>query len=137
MNDTDYFFDSLRQITDWSKKAKRIKDGKKSSYDLRNNDIDGSLYLPVCMFVYSSGGPVNISYHVFFMRKLWFNVIPGRDTQADLIFHFPQVYLNDASQSPSYFPAWLVFPSDMKDTLTKSSVAYRQDKCKSTAHYYL
>ncbi|XP_032429118.1 unconventional myosin-VIIb [Xiphophorus hellerii] len=62
LNDADYFFDSLRQITDWSKQAKRIKDG----------------------------GPVNISYHVFFMRKLWFNVIPGRDTEADLIFHFPQ-----------------------------------------------
>uniref|UniRef100_A0AAQ6IUV6 Uncharacterized protein n=1 Tax=Anabas testudineus TaxID=64144 RepID=A0AAQ6IUV6_ANATE len=62
LNDTDYFFDSLRQITDWSKKAKRIKDA----------------------------GSVNIAYHVFFMRKLWFNVIPGRDTQADLIFHFPQ-----------------------------------------------
>ncbi|TMS20368.1 Myosin-VIIa [Larimichthys crocea] len=62
LTDTDYFFDSLRQITDWSKKAKRIKDG----------------------------GPVNIQYNVFFMRKLWFNVIPGRDTEADLIFHFPQ-----------------------------------------------
>uniref|UniRef100_A0A3P9PR65 Myosin VIIB n=1 Tax=Poecilia reticulata TaxID=8081 RepID=A0A3P9PR65_POERE len=62
LNDTDYFFDSLRQITDWSKQAKRIKDG-----------------------------PVSISYHVFFMRKLWFNVIPGRDTEADLIFHFPQL----------------------------------------------
>ncbi|KAM9357798.1 unconventional myosin-VIIb [Symphorus nematophorus] len=62
LNDTDYFFDSLRQITDWSKKAKRIKDG----------------------------GQVNIHYLVFFMRKLWFNVIPGRDPEADLIFHFPQ-----------------------------------------------
>ncbi|XP_059197185.1 unconventional myosin-VIIb [Centropristis striata] len=62
LNDTDYFFDSLRQITDWSKKAKRIKEG----------------------------GPVNIPYLVFFMRKLWFNVVPGRDTEADLIFHFPQ-----------------------------------------------
>eukprot|EP00064_Thunnus_orientalis_P003654 superscaffoldBa00000309_g3665 len=62
LNDTDYFFDSLRQITDWSKKATRVKDG----------------------------GTVNISYLVFFMRKLWFNVIPGRDTEADIIFHFPQ-----------------------------------------------
>uniref|UniRef100_A0A3P9LF06 Si:ch73-194h10.2 n=1 Tax=Oryzias latipes TaxID=8090 RepID=A0A3P9LF06_ORYLA len=61
LNDTDYFFDSLRQITDWSKKSKQMKDG-----------------------------PVNIPYLVFFMRKLWFNVIPGKDTQADLIFHFPQ-----------------------------------------------
>nr|XP_046248311.1 unconventional myosin-VIIa [Scatophagus argus] len=62
LNDTDYFFDSLRQITDWSKKANRIKEG----------------------------GPVSMPYLVFFMRKLWFNVIPGRDTEADLIFHFPQ-----------------------------------------------
>ncbi|XP_054646683.1 unconventional myosin-VIIb [Dunckerocampus dactyliophorus] len=62
LNDADYFFDSLRQITDWSKKSKRIKDG----------------------------GQVNMPYVVFFMRKLWFNVIPGRDMEADLIFHFPQ-----------------------------------------------
>ncbi|XP_070816887.1 unconventional myosin-VIIa [Chaetodon trifascialis] len=63
LNDTDYFFDSLRQITDWSKTAKSIKEAP---------------------------GPANVPYVVFFMRKLWFNVIPGRDTEADLIFHFPQ-----------------------------------------------
>ncbi|XP_068599325.1 unconventional myosin-VIIb [Brachionichthys hirsutus] len=62
LSDTDYFFDSLRKITDWSKKSKRIKEG----------------------------GPVNAPYLVFFMRKLWFNVVPGRDTEADLMFHFPQ-----------------------------------------------
>uniref|UniRef100_A0A3B4VIC1 Unconventional myosin-VIIa-like n=1 Tax=Seriola dumerili TaxID=41447 RepID=A0A3B4VIC1_SERDU len=66
LNDADYFFDSLRQITDWSKKSKRIKDVRHL----------------IVLF--------NISYLVFFMRKLWFNVIPGRDTEADLIFHFPQ-----------------------------------------------
>ncbi|XP_036376709.1 unconventional myosin-VIIa [Megalops cyprinoides] len=62
LNETDYFFDSLREITDWSKQSKRVKDG----------------------------GPVNMSYLVFFMRKLWFNVCPGRDLTADLIFHYPQ-----------------------------------------------
>ncbi|XP_021333026.3 unconventional myosin-VIIb isoform X2 [Danio rerio] len=62
LNETDYFFDSLRQITDWSKRAKRV----------------------------NQGAPVNVSYTVFFMRKLWFNIIPGRDVEADLIFHYPQ-----------------------------------------------
>ncbi|XP_074524694.1 unconventional myosin-VIIb [Halichoeres trimaculatus] len=62
LNDTEYFFDTLRQITDWSKNTKRIRDG----------------------------GPVSAPYSVFFMRKLWFNVVPGRDLEADLIFHFPQ-----------------------------------------------
>ncbi|CAM4624535.1 unnamed protein product [Leuciscus chuanchicus] len=63
LTETDYFFDSLRQITDWSKRAKRAN---------------------------QAGGPVTVPYTVFFMRKLWFNIIPGRDVEADLIFHFPQ-----------------------------------------------
>ncbi|KAI4892023.1 hypothetical protein NFI96_034232 [Prochilodus magdalenae] len=62
LNEADYFFDSLRQITDWSKTTKMARDG----------------------------GPVSMSYTVFFMRKLWFSVIPGRDLEADRIFHFPQ-----------------------------------------------
>ncbi|KAK0137916.1 Unconventional myosin-VIIb [Merluccius polli] len=63
LNEADYFFDSLKQITDWSKKAKHVND---------------------------AGDPVAVSYMVFFMRKLWYNVIPGRDLEADLIFHYPQ-----------------------------------------------
>ncbi|KAL4608334.1 unconventional myosin-VIIb-like [Arapaima gigas] len=62
LNDTDYFFDSLRIISDSPKKPKKAKDG-----------ITG-----------------NTPYLVFFMRKLWFNVIPGRDLQADFTFHYPQ-----------------------------------------------
>ncbi|XP_063056384.1 unconventional myosin-VIIa [Engraulis encrasicolus] len=62
LNETDYFFDSLRQITDYSKRAKTVREGE----------------------------AVNVQYSVFFMRKLWFNVVPGRDREADIIFHYPQ-----------------------------------------------
>ncbi|XP_052455434.1 unconventional myosin-VIIa isoform X2 [Carassius gibelio] len=62
LNETDYIFDSLRQITDWSRRAKRV----------------------------NQGNPVNVSYTVYFMRKLWFSIVPGRDVEADLIFHYPQ-----------------------------------------------
>ncbi|KAJ7993391.1 hypothetical protein DPEC_G00271930 [Dallia pectoralis] len=63
LSESDYFFDSLRQITDWSKKVKSVKEG---------------------------GAPMNMSYMVFFMRKLWVNVNPGKDLEADLMFHYPQ-----------------------------------------------
>uniref|UniRef100_A0A6Q2XFJ6 Myosin VIIBb n=1 Tax=Esox lucius TaxID=8010 RepID=A0A6Q2XFJ6_ESOLU len=64
LNDQDYFFDSLRQTTNQPKKAKR----------------------GLCV----TGTPVTMPYLVIFMRKLWFNVTPGRDLTADLTFHFPQ-----------------------------------------------
>ncbi|KAJ0065199.1 hypothetical protein NL108_006548 [Boleophthalmus pectinirostris] len=83
LNETDYFFDSLRQITDWSKRAKRIRD---------------------------AAGPSTISYLVFFMRKLWFNVIPGRDLEADLIFHFPQ-------EMPKYLRGYHVCTKDEMVTI--------------------
>uniref|UniRef100_A0A672MLG0 Myosin VIIB n=1 Tax=Sinocyclocheilus grahami TaxID=75366 RepID=A0A672MLG0_SINGR len=63
LTETDYIFDSLRQITDWSRRAKRVN---------------------------QAGSPVNVSYTVYFMRKLWFSIVPGRDVEADLIFHYPQ-----------------------------------------------
>uniref|UniRef100_A0A803YSN9 Myosin VIIB n=1 Tax=Meleagris gallopavo TaxID=9103 RepID=A0A803YSN9_MELGA len=60
-NEADYFFDSLRQLTDWTKRNKPVKDGKET-----------------------------VTYEVYFMRKLWLNVTPGKDLKADSIFHYHQ-----------------------------------------------
>ncbi|XP_062852568.1 unconventional myosin-VIIb [Trichomycterus rosablanca] len=62
LNEVDYFFDSLRQITDYSRRTKMVKEGE----------------------------AVNVAYQVYFMRKLWFSFIPGKDPMADHNFHFPQ-----------------------------------------------
>ncbi|KAJ8011282.1 hypothetical protein DPEC_G00056530 [Dallia pectoralis] len=68
--DQDYFFDSLRQVSNQPKKTKKVKELKKAGK--------------------TDGSPVTMPYLVIFVRKLWFNVIPGRDLTADLTFHFPQ-----------------------------------------------
>ncbi|KAB5550675.1 hypothetical protein PHYPO_G00056580 [Pangasianodon hypophthalmus] len=62
MNEQQYFFDNLKELTDAPKKGKKAKEAT----------------------------PTTVSYLVLFMRKLWFNVIPGKDLKADLMFHFPQ-----------------------------------------------
>ncbi|XP_068165927.1 unconventional myosin-VIIb-like [Antennarius striatus] len=62
LEEQQYFFDSLRQAGDASKKGKRGKESSQAS----------------------------VLYLVMFKRKLWFNVSPGKDLVADLTFHFPQ-----------------------------------------------
>uniref|UniRef100_A0AAX7SQ17 Myosin VIIAb n=1 Tax=Astatotilapia calliptera TaxID=8154 RepID=A0AAX7SQ17_ASTCA len=57
--DGDFFFDFVRHLTDWIKKARHVKD--------------------VCLFTF-----------VFFMKKLWTNTLPGKDSMADSIFHYYQ-----------------------------------------------
>uniref|UniRef100_A0A8C9Q4L1 Myosin VIIB n=1 Tax=Spermophilus dauricus TaxID=99837 RepID=A0A8C9Q4L1_SPEDA len=58
----DFFFDSLRHMSDWVKKNKPQKEG----------------------------APVTLPYQVYFMRKLWINVAPGKDVNADTILHYHQ-----------------------------------------------
>lgn len=58
----DFFFDFVRHLTDWIKKARPARDGVSPQF----------------------------TYQVFFMKKLWTNTVPGKDRNADLIFHFHQ-----------------------------------------------
>ena len=59
----DFFFDFVRHLIDWIRKARPSRDG----------------------------APPQFTYQVFFMKKLWTNTVPGRDVNADLIFHYHQV----------------------------------------------
>lgn len=58
----DFFFDFVRHLTDWIKKARPSRDGTNPQF----------------------------TYQVFFMKKLWTNTVPGKDRNADLIFHYHQ-----------------------------------------------
>ncbi|XP_042850117.1 unconventional myosin-VIIb isoform X3 [Panthera tigris] len=58
----DFFFDSLREVSDWVRKNKPQKEG----------------------------APATLPYQVYFMRKLWLNVTPGKDVNADTILHYHQ-----------------------------------------------
>uniref|UniRef100_A0A7N8XXN1 Myosin VIIAa n=1 Tax=Mastacembelus armatus TaxID=205130 RepID=A0A7N8XXN1_9TELE len=58
----DFFFDFVRHLTDWIKKSRPAKDAIVPS----------------------------LTYQVFFMKKLWTNTVPGKDSFADSIFHYYQ-----------------------------------------------
>lgn len=40
--------------------------------------------------MFDAGVSPQFTYQVFFMKKLWTNTVPGKDRNADLIFHFHQ-----------------------------------------------
>ncbi|ESO98886.1 hypothetical protein LOTGIDRAFT_213685 [Lottia gigantea] len=58
----DFFFDFVRHLTDWIRKARPAREGATPQF----------------------------TYQVFFMKKLWTNTVPGKDVNADTIFHFHQ-----------------------------------------------
>jgi len=59
----DFFFDFVRHLTDWIMKAR----------------AEASTEIP------------QLSYQVFYMKKLWTLTIPGKDVNADVRFHYHQV----------------------------------------------
>ncbi|GLG96071.1 Myosin-VIIa [Gryllus bimaculatus] len=58
----DFFFDHIRELTEWMKRARPSR----------------------------AGNNVQYQYQIFFMKKLWLNTVPGKDKNADIIFHFHQ-----------------------------------------------
>lgn len=61
--ETEFFFDFVRQLSDW----------------VHSNHT-----------FYKESSMIPLNYQVYFMRKLWYNVVPGNDPQADMIFHYFQ-----------------------------------------------
>ncbi|KAG8580734.1 hypothetical protein GDO81_007401 [Engystomops pustulosus] len=61
LNEQDYFYDALRQLNDYIRKSRP-----------------------------TAGAPYFASFQLYFMRKLWVSVQPGKDVKADTIFHYHQ-----------------------------------------------
>jgi len=59
----DFFFDFVRHLTDWIVKARPANAG---------------------------GALPALTYQVFFMKKLWTHTVPGKDVNADVMFHYHQ-----------------------------------------------
>ena len=79
----DFFFDFVRHLTDWIKKARPTRDGNASLLSLYAHLVSYTRLLP-------TGSTPQFTYQVFFMKKLWTNTVPGKDRNADVIFHFHQ-----------------------------------------------
>jgi myosin-7 len=58
----DFFFDFVRHLTEWLKKSRQSQGGSNP----------------------------NLTYQVFFMKKLWSTTVVGKDPHADCIFHYHQ-----------------------------------------------
>jgi len=77
----DFFFDFVRHLTDWIMKAR----------------AQAETEIP------------QLSYQVFYMKKLWTLTIPGKDVNADVRFHYHQVSLQCQNIPTACFPVSVIF----------------------------
>lgn len=63
--EADFFFDFVRHLIEWLKKAKPVSSQR-------------------------DGATLNMNYQVFFMKKLWTTTVIGKDPNADSRFHYHQ-----------------------------------------------
>ncbi len=75
----DFFFDFVRHLTDWIKKARAVKDGDYVVLFIKIINILSVNKRVVNASVGSVGTVPSLTYQVFFMKKLWTNTIPGKD----------------------------------------------------------
>lgn len=73
----DFFFDFVRHLTEWLKRARPSKDASAA----------------------------NLTYQVFFMKKLWSTTVIGRDPIADCMFHYHQVRAHYTTPPTSHHTA--------------------------------
>lgn len=59
---------------------------------------------------------IHCNYQLFFMKKLWINNTPGKDRNADQIFHFPQ-------EVPKYLNGYYRIPKT--DAIKLAALLYR------------
>ncbi|KAM3601531.1 uncharacterized protein V6R79_014414 [Siganus canaliculatus] len=97
--DGDFFFDFVRHLTDWIKKARHVKDGVVPS----------------------------LTYQVFFMKKLWTNTVPGKDSMADSVFHYYQ-------ELPKYLRGYHKCPREEVNQLAALIYRVKFDEDKSHFH---
>nr|XP_014086844.1 myosin-VIIa-like isoform X1 [Bactrocera oleae] len=70
---------------------------------------------------------IGLQYQLYFMKKLWFNVVPGRDRHADTIFYYPQ-------EVPKYLSGY--YKVDKDSAITMAGLIYVVGFGTSTTHLH-